>query len=374
MEPRYWRDYNYPLLCCVLILLTISLVAVYSATLNAVTGLGTPLRTIFPSHVITMGLGLVAMAAVTVIDYRLLSSLARPLYLVTIAVLAVVLLIGQVSGGAQSWIALGTRTFQPSEIAKIALIIALAAYWQRFEERRDDWRVQLGSLIIVGVPMGLIFLQPDLGTAMVFATIWLCMAWAGGLTWQQFVLLALLAIPVLYFGWREVLDEEQKSRLSTFYWLLSDPSRVDPDEGYNVIQALKAIGAGGLFGTGLTKGLLSQGNYIPVQHSDFIFAVIGEEMGFLGSLVLITFLALLLWMTLGVAGRASDLFGRLIAVGVFAMILAHVLINIGMNLSLLPVTGLPLPLISHGGSFMITVLAAIGLLQSVAMRRRRLSF
>jgi rod shape determining protein RodA len=209
---------------------------------------------------------------------------------------------------------------------------------------------------------------------MVFATIWLCMAWAGGLTWQQFVLLALLAIPVLYFGWREVLDEEQKSRLSTFYWLLSDPLRVDPDEGYNVIQALKAIGAGGLFGTGLTKGLLSQGNYIPVQHSDFIFAVIGEEMGFLGSLVLITFLALLLWMTLGIAGRASDLFGRLIAVGVFAMILAHVLINIGMNLSLLPVTGLPLPLISHGGSFMITVLAAIGLLQSVAMRRRRLSF
>jgi rod shape determining protein RodA len=376
VETRRWREYNWPLLVCVLVLLFIGVLAVYSATLTALAGNGAPLSTLFPRQLLSIGVGLAAMTAVTLIDYSLLSSLARPIYLAALALLAAVLVIGRISEGAQSWIVVGQRTFQPSELAKLALILALAAYWQHFDGRRDSWPVQIGALLIAAAPLLLVFLQPDLGTALVMALIWAVMAWGSGVRLIQLAALALVAAPTLYVVWTTdyVLDEEQRSRLLTFYYLLTDPGKVDFNDGYNVIQALSAIGQGGWFGAGLTRGIFSQGNYVPVQHTDFIFAVIGEEMGFLGGVVLITFQALLLWQILSVAAVARDTFGRLIALGVFAMLLAHVLINVGMDLSLLPVTGLPLPFISSGGSFMVTVLVAIGLLQSVALRRRKLAF
>lgn len=374
METRRWRDYDWPLLVCVLVLLVIGVLAVYSATLTAVAVTGAPLRDLFPRQLVYIGVGLGMMLLVTLLDYRLLSSLARPLYLGVVALLAAVLVIGQISEGAQSWIAIGERTFQPAELGKLALILALAAYWQRFNEQRDRWGVQFGALLIAMVPLLLVLVQPDLGTAIVFGMIWLVMAWGAGMRLSQLGALLLLALPVLFLGWSYVFNEEQRSRLLTFYFLLTDPSKVDPNDGYNVIQALNAIGQGRWFGAGLTRGLFSQGNYVPVQHTDFIFAVIGEEMGFVGGVVLITFQALLLWQALSVASQARDSFGRLIALGAFAMLFCHVLINVGMNLSVLPVTGLPLPLISTGGSFMVTVLIAIGLLQSVALRRRKLVF
>lgn len=373
METRRWRDYNWPLLVCVLVLLVISTLAVHSATLNALTN-GIPLRTIYPGHIINMAIGLGVMTALTLVNYQLMASLARPAYLIALGLLILVPLIGRVSGGAQSWIALGTRTFQPSEIGKLALILALAAFWQRYEDRRDTWPVQCGALVLAGIPLLMVFAQPDLGTAMVMASIWFVMAWGAGIRWSQLFTLVLVGAPMIAVGWGVALDDYQRQRLLTFYYQLTDPSKVDFNAGYNVIQALNAISAGGMVGAGLTRGLFSQGNYVPVQHTDFIFAVIGEELGFIGSVVLIAFQALLLWQALTIAGQARDTFGRLIALGVFGMLFSHMLINIGMNMSLLPVTGLPLPLISHGGSFMITVLAAIGLLQSVALRQRRLSF
>lgn len=376
METRRWREYNWPLLVCVLVLLVISALAVYSATLTAVTVNGVALRAIYPNHLVNMAIGLGVMAGVTLFDYQLLSSLARPLYLASVLLLLTVLVIGRISEGAQSWIALGTRTFQPSEVAKLALIITLAAYWQRFERSSGSWPVQLGALLLAALPAVLVLVQPDLGSAIVLVTVWLVMAWGAGIRPSQLFALALVALPALYVAWATdlVLDDYQKRRLLSFYFLLTDPAKADFNDSYNVVQALSAIGQGGWFGAGLTRGLFSQGNYVPVQHTDFIFAVIGEEMGFLGGVVLITFQALLLWQSLTIAGQARDSFGRLIALGVFAMLLSHVLVNLGMNLSLLPVTGLPLPLVSHGGSFMITVLAAVGLLQSVALRRRKLVF
>ncbi|MBX0327570.1 rod shape-determining protein RodA [Oscillochloris sp. ZM17-4] len=374
METRRWRDYNWPLLLCVAVLLIIGVLALYSATLTAVAVNGAPLRTIFPRQIVYIIIGLGVMLLMTIFDYRLLSSLARPIYIGMIGLLAAVLVIGQVSEGAQSWIAFGERTFQPSEAGKLVLVVALAAYWGRYEDRRDSWPVQLGGLLIASAPMLLVLLQPDLGSAIVYGMIWLVMAWGAGVRWQQLLLLAVLALPAGYVAWELVLDDYQRVRLLTFYYLLVDPSKVDFNAGYNVIQALSAISAGGWVGAGLTHGLFSQGNYVPVQHTDFIFAVVGEELGFLGALVLITFEGLLLWQSLTVAGRSRDLFGRLLALGVFAIIFTHVLINIGMNLSVLPVTGLPLPFISAGGSFMITILAGVGLLQSVALRRKRLAF
>jgi rod shape determining protein RodA len=374
LESRRWRDYNWPLLVCVVVLLIIGMLALYSATITAVTGNGAPLRPIFSRQIVYIVVGLLLMLGATLFDYQLLSSLARPIYLVMVVVLVAVLVIGRVSEGAQSWIAFGERTFQPSEVGKLVLILTLAAYWSRFEDRCASWGAQLGSLLIAGVPLLLVLSQPDLGSAIVYGTIWLVMSWSVGMRWQQLLLIALLAIPLGFLAWERVLDDYQRVRLLTFYYLLTDMSKVDSNAGYNVIQALSAIASGGWVGTGLTRGLFSQGNYVPVQHTDFIFAVVGEELGFLGGLVLIIFEGLLLWQSLNIAGQSRDLFGRQLALGVFAMIFAHVLINIGMNLSLMPVTGLPLPFVSAGGSFMITVLLGVGLLQSIALRRKRLAF
>jgi rod shape determining protein RodA len=376
MQTQRWREYNWPLLVCVLVLLVLSALAVYSATLTAVARTGAPLSRIYPWHLVYIVAGLAAMTVTTLFNYQLLSSLARPLYLLAMVLLATVLVIGRVSEGARSWIEIGTRTFQPTELAKLGLIIGLAAYWHRFEAQTNRWQVQLGGLALAAAPILLVLLQPDLGSALVLVAIWLVMAWGAGIKPGQFAVLLLIAAPMLYLSWESdrLLDDFQKRRLLTFYYLLTDPSQADFNDSYNVVQAMNAIGQGGIFGAGLTRGIFSQGNYVPVQHTDFIFAVIGEEMGFAGGLVLIVFQALLLWQALSIADQARDSFGRLIALGIFAMLFCHMLINVGMNLSLLPVTGLPLPFISAGGSFMVTVLAAVGLLQSIALRRQRLTF
>jgi rod shape determining protein RodA len=374
METRLWRESNFFLFGCVLVLLSMSLLSVYSATLNAVTAFGNPLDVLFPRHIINILIGLVAMGGMMILDYRMLSGLAVPLYIGTAVVLLVVLVAGQVTSGAQSWIGIGTRTIQPSEFSKLLVIIVLAAYWSRFEDRSHHWLIQLGGLVLVGVPSLLVLAQPDFGTALIFGAIWLAMAWGAGIRWQHLLIVFVLAIPLLVVGWQHVLNEEQHARLLTFYWLMADPSNVDPNEGYNILQSLTAIGSGGLFGTGLTRGILSQGNYIPVQYSDFIFAVIGEEMGFVGGSLLLILQGVLLWLTLSIASKARDMFGRLIALGIFGLILAHVVVNVGVTMSIMPVTGIPLPFISYGGSFTITMLMAVGLLQSISMRWRKIVF
>ncbi|HWQ15260.1 MAG TPA: rod shape-determining protein RodA [Roseiflexaceae bacterium] len=365
---RTWRDYNYLLLGCVLVLIGYSLAMVYSATLRDPITEG-----YFSRHIVNLIVGAVAMVLLTALDYHALQSWATPFYLFTVAVLAAVLLVGQVSSGAQSWLNLGLRTFQPSEAAKLLLIVVLAGYWARFEGDAGSWRVLLGSLALLGVPTLLVFVQPDFGTAMVFVAVWLAMAWVAGMRWYQLVTLGLAALPLAYFGWNYVLEDYQRTRLLVF----TDPLKYDPElkEGaWNIMQSLTAIGSGGLTGRGWTHGLLSQGSYLPVQYTDFIFAITGEELGFAGAALLLVFLAILIWQALAVAGVARDTFGRLIAVGAAAMFLCHVLVNVGMNMSIMPITGIPLPFISYGGSFTMTSLAAVGTLQSIALRRRRIVF
>ncbi|MFN3373773.1 MAG: FtsW/RodA/SpoVE family cell cycle protein [Chloroflexus sp.] len=374
METRRWRDLDWSIVGSVAVLLVIGGMALHSATLNAVAGNGLPLRPVFDRQLVYIIVGLVVMVIMMLFDYRLLSSLARPLYIGMVLLLAAVLVIGRVSEGARSWIAIGERTFQPSELSKLVLILALAAYWQRYTDRGGSWLAQLGSLLIAAVPMALVFVQPDLGTALVMASIWLVMAWGAGMRPSQLVFLFIMAVPLGWVAWHYVLDTYQQVRLSTFYYLLINPAAVDFNAAYNVIQSLNAISSGGLTGAGLTRGLFSQGNYVPVQHTDFIFAVVGEELGFIGGLVVIIFLTILLWQTLTVAGKARDQFGRMIALGIFGMLFSHTVINLGMNMSLLPVTGLPLPFISAGGSFMVMTLASIGLLQSVQLRHRQIAF
>ncbi len=375
MEKRIWKDFNFFLLGCMIVLLSMSLLSVYSATLHAMRADGTPLSILFPRHIINILVGIGAMIVMAIPDYRQFSGLAVPIYIGTLLVLAFVLVVGNITSGAQSWIAFGTRTFQPSEFSKLLIIIVMAAYYSRYtDQQRETWKIQLGGMLLMGGPLLLVFIQPDLGTAIIFGAIWLAMAWAAGLRWQQLSLILVLALPMMVVGWVFVLNEEQRARLSTFYWLFTDPSKVDPNEGYNIIQSLNAISSGGLFGTGLTRGLLSQGNYIPVQYSDFIFAVISEEMGFVGGVVLIVLLALFLWLTISIAERARDTFGKFLVVGIFGMLLTHVLVNIGVAMSILPVTGIPLPFVSYGGSFTVMIMMSVGLLENVAMRWRKIVF
>lgn len=365
---KTWRDYNFPLLLCVIILLGFGVAMVYSATLRDPLTEG-----YFSRHLINLLVGCAAMVFLTALDYHVFEAWIVPFYLGAVALLGLVLVIGQVNAGAQSWINLGIRTFQPSEPAKLLVILALAAYWSRNERQPDSWRVVIVSLILAGIPTALVFMQPDFGTAMVFGAIWLAMALVAGVRWQQFALLFIAAIPTAIYAWTHVLQPYQRARLLIFI----DPLKYDPElkqGAWNIMQSLTAIGSGGLTGRGWTHGLLSQGNYLPVQYTDFIFAITGEELGFLGAALLLVFLGVTIWQSLSVSSVARDSFGRLIAVGITAMLLCHVLVNVGMNMSIMPITGIPLPFISYGGSFTMTTLAAIGLLQSIALRRRRITF
>ncbi len=363
-----WRDYNFFLLGSVLVLLGFSLAMVYSATLRDPFTQG-----YFSRHLVNLIVGGTAMLLLTALDYQALRAWAVPFYMGTIALLGIVLVFGHVRGGAQSWLDLGLRTVEPAEPSKLLIIVALASFWARQESVIGTWRTVIGSLILVGIPTGLVFIQPDFGTAMVYGTIWLAMVWAAGIRWWHLLLLGVAAVPVMYYGWIHVLEPYQQTRLLIFI----DPLKYDPklqQGAWNIIQSLTAIGSGGLMGRGWTRGLLSQGNYLPVQYSDFIFATTGEELGFIGGTVLLIFEGILIWQALAVATVARDLFGKLVAVGVAAMFFCHVLVNVGMNMSVMPITGIPLPFISYGGSFSLTSLAAIGLLQSIALHRHKIVF
>jgi rod shape determining protein RodA len=365
---RTWRDYNYLLLGSILVLIGYSLAMVYSATLNDPATQG-----YFGRHLVNLLVGAAAMVLLTALDYHALQAWVVPFYIATVAVLAAVLVMGQVRGGAQGWLDFGLRTFQPAEAAKLLLIVVMAGYWARFEQIASTWRVLIGSLVLMGIPTLLVFIQPDFGTAMVFGAMWLSMAWAAGMRWYQFGALAIAAMPAAYAGWNFILKDYQRTRLLIFL----DPVKYDPElknGAWNIIQSLTAIGSGGLTGRGWTHGLMSQGNYLPVQYTDFIFAITGEELGFAGAALLLLFQAIMIWQALRVADVARDTFGKLIAVGAAAMFLCHVTVNVGMNMSIMPITGIPLPFISYGGSFTMTSLALIGTLQSIALRRRRIVF
>ena len=297
---------------------------------------------------------------------RVLDVLRNPLYILILVVLGVMFEIGQVAGGAQSW--LGAGTIQPSEPAKIVVIVVLAKFLADHEERLEQFGTVLTSLGIVAVPMALIYLQPDLGTALVLIAVWIAMMWTAGMRlrhWLALIAAGVVALPFVWMG----LQDYMRQRLLLFV----DPS-IDPDSYFNIHQALVSVGSGGWTGKGLTHGTQSQLHFLRVRHTDFIFAVTAEELGFLGALIMIGLLFFILWRMLRVAERSRDTFGQLIVAGVAAVILFQTIINVGMNLGLLPVTGLPLPYVSYGGSALLTLLFGAGLVESVAVRHKRLEF
>lgn len=308
---------------------------------------------------------LVVFAAV---DYRTLARAWQVLLAVTLLLLAAVDVIGRTAQGAQRWIPLGPFSFQPSEVAKLLLIITLARHIDGHREL-GSWRQLVPVLAHAAVPILLIVQQPDLGTAMVLGAILAAMLFAGGAPLRAIAGLgaaAAASAPVLW----GMLHDYQRKRLIVFI----DPG-VDPQgAGYALIQSKIAVGSGQLFGKGLLQGTQNLLHFIPEQHTDFIFTVVGEELGFVGALVMLALFALWLWRAGAIAAAARDRLGMLMAVGILAMIAFHVVVNVGMTVGLMPVTGIPLPFISHGGSALVVMLAGTGLLLNINMRRKKILF
>jgi rod shape determining protein RodA len=315
-------------------------------------------------------IGLVLMFGVSRLDYRFLESFTVPIYLLTLALLGVVLVIGHVSNGSQRWINLGFFPLQPSELAKLMLIVVLAKLLSTHKEELRKPRWFLAAAIVTGVPMVLVFEQPDLGTALMLGAIFIGLTVAAGVPLRTYITAALLAIPAIYFFWTYFMHDYQRERLTIFL----DPAKDPTASGYNIIQSRIAIGSGGWFGEGYMAGHQTQGEFLKVRYSDFIFSVIGEEFGLIGSLAICALLFILVLRCLAVANRSQDDFACLLAVGVATWIGVQIFVNVGMNIGLMPVTGIPLPFISYGGSALISMFLGLGLVQSVSLRSSPIIF
>ena len=302
-------------------------------------------------------------------DYKILQRYGNYFYIFNLVLLILVMLVGQTALGAQRWIALGPISIQPSEFSKLIMIIALAAML----EKRGGKINTLGELLpvaaYVGVPFLLVLKQPDLGTSLVFLAIFFGMVFAAGIRLRMLAWIFGLGIAAMPVVWH-FLKGYQKMRIMVFM----DPN-VDPlGAGYHIIQSKIAIGSGMLFGKGLFSGTQSQLNFLPENHTDFIFSVVGEELGFVGCAVLLLLYLIILWRGIRIAQDASDLFGRLLAVGITSMLAFHVLVNAGMTMGIMPVTGIPLPLMSYGVSSLTTNIMAIAILLNIQLRRQKLLF
>lgn len=359
-------QYDPYLMVLVLILTVFGLVTIWSAEGGGILTAGSP---VVRQGVYAAG-GLIAMAILTNLDYRYLKSFAVPIYFGTILILASLLVVGVNIGGSVRWIQFGPISFQPSEVAKIGVIIALAAFVSERNDEMDRLHNFLISIAIVLVPMALVFQQPDLGTTVVFAAIWLGMMLMSS-TRMLYMLGTMLAfIPFSYFAWQFLLHDYQKNRLLVSY----DPDRDYFGQGFNIIQAQVTIGSAGWFGHGLSGGSQSEFQLLRVRTTDFIFAHAMSMFGFVGGLALFLAFSLLIWRMSRVAGLSRDVFGQQIAIGILSMVFFQTFVNIGMNLGLMPVTGIPLPFISLGGTSLFTLLASIGILQSIVLNNRKLGF
>jgi rod shape determining protein RodA len=325
----------------------------------------TPQKVLFYKQLLWFSVGLIAMVTTFLFNYKMLDRWAHPIYFACIALLLAVLLIGKYAGGSRRWLILGPVSLQPSELVKIAVIIALARYYSKDAKTSGyTLRELVRPLMIIMLPVILIGMQPDLGTAGLVVLI------AGFITVfvkierRSFIYLigsGAIMVPLIWF----FLKDYQKQRILTFL----DPDRDPLGAGYHIIQSKIAIGSGMLSGKGYLKGTQNALSFLPEEHTDFIFSVLAEEWGFLGSVTLILlFLILIIW-GLNVAHACREPFGTILAVGVTAMIFWQALINIGMSMGLLPVVGVPLPFVSYGGSSVLTTAIGIGLLLNVSMRR-----
>ncbi|MBI5184667.1 MAG: rod shape-determining protein RodA [Nitrospinae bacterium] len=361
-DRRLITNFDWPLFLLTLLITVVGLVTLYSASLEE----GGQADHVFTKQIYWLIYGLIAMAVVLAIDYHYLARTAYLLYAATIIGLVAVAMTGKVISGAQRWLKIGSMTFQVSEMAKLSLTVVLARYFS--EGKGDRQYYYLKDLIVpcllILVPFALIVKQPDLGTALLFVIISFAIVFVIEMNFASMIKLMSAGTVAVFSMWF-FLKDYQKNRLMNLFSPEQDPLGT----GYHAIQSKIAIGSGGVLGKGLFAGTQSRLNFLPEKHTDFIFSVFAEETGFVGSLLLIILYVIFLVRCFQVISRSKDRFGVLLATGIIASFSCYIILNIGMTVGLFPIVGVPLPLMSYGGSSLITTFIGVGLLLNIKMRR-----
>lgn len=363
-----WRKFDLWLFGVVLILSIFGVAMISSAIAGNIELVDHPQR-----QTIFLIIGLIVLFIATALDYHYWMVLTAPLYIVTLVFLIFVFVSAQVRFGAARWLEVGLILIQPAELAKIVVILALAKYFSKNIEKIDKVTVILRSLLLTSGIVVWILLQPNLSTSIVIFVIWFAMLWISGLKSRYILILTGIVIVFLIISALigfSYLADYQKDRITTFF---NPEEEARYGDTYNVDQALISIGAGGLLGQGYGQGTQVQLRYLKIRHNDFIFSVIANEFGFVGTVVVILLLIFIIYRCFRVAQKAADTYGSLIAYGFGVLIAFQTVVNIGVNLNIIPVTGLTLPFISYGGSSLLSLLLGIGLIESIAMRSEKVS-
>ncbi len=377
LDRRIVKNIDFTLLITTMLIVMFGLVILSSAT-HVTMVRGDDQFAYVKKQALSFFMGLAAIAVILKIDYSRFTKWAKYIYVLNIVFLLAVKFLGEAHKGAQSWIPIGSFNIQPSEFAKIFMVVTFAVYLANKEGKLNKFKDLIPTFIFFGIPMGLIMLQPDLGTALVFIGIYFGMLFVAGAKPKNIVIIMLIGalavsgvlVAQLAFGLDAPLKQYQLDRL-TIFW---DPYKDPKGAGYHVIQSLISLGSGGIWGKGLYQGSQTRLNFLPEQKNDFIFSVVGEEFGFIGSLLLLSLFYILVLRGIKIATSSKDMLGTLLATGIVSMIIFHLLVNIGMTAGIMPITGIPLPFFSYGGSSMLANLIGVGILLNVYMRRQALTF
>jgi len=361
-----WRAFDLQLAAYAGLLAILGLVMAYSNSAEqgeSVLAAGTT----FTRGLMWTGIALIVFVLATAFDYKWLKTFAWPIYAIQLGLLVLTLAIGHGVGGSARWISIGPFDFQFSELAKILMGIVLANYLGSRQGRLGSLPSILGACILVGPPFVLVMIQPDLGTSLALVAILVGMLFMSGASLRWLVALAAGVLAAFPLIWTYILQDYQKARIVGFL----NPTCDLHGACWQIQQSLIAVGSGGLFGKGLTNSTQNQLNFLPVQESDFVAAIYLEELGFFGAMLLLVLFGALLWRLLVSGWRSRDPFGMMFAAGLASMILFQLVVNLGMVIGIMPITGIPLPFISHGGASLISLAAGLGILQSINIRQTR---
>jgi len=360
-----WRSFDLQLAAYAALLGSIGLLMAYTNSVEDGQGVLEG-GTTFVRGLMWTGIALIVFLLATAFDYKWLKTLAWPIYALQIGLLIVTLGIGSGVGGSARWVQVGPFQFQFSELAKIMMIIVLANYLGSRQGRLTSLPSILGACVLVGPPWLLVMAQPDLGTSLVLLAILGGMVFMSGASLRWLGAIAVAVLAALPFIWNNVLRDYQQQRILGFL----DPGTDIQGAGWQLHQSQIAVGSGGWFGKGLTNGTQNQLNFLPVQESDFVAAIYLEELGFLGALLLLVLFAALIWRVMVSGWRSRDPFGTMFAVGLSSMLLFQLTVNLGMVVGIMPITGIPLPFISHGGASLISIALGLGIMQSINIRQK----
>jgi len=358
-----WNSFDLQLAFFALALAVVGLLMAYTSSGDSPLEAGS----LFTRGLMWLAIAIVMFTVAAAVDYRWLKTLAWPVYLVNLALLVLTLVVGSGVGGVSRWVTIGPLQFQFSELAKILMAVVLANYLAGRQGQLKSLATTLGAFLLVMPALALVLIQPDLGTSLVFGAILFGSLFLSGAGLRWLLIAAAGVLAMVPVAWTYILEDYQKRRLISFL----DPSADPQGSGYQLIQSQIAVGSGGVFGKGLTNGSQTQLDYLPVSATDFVGATLAEELGFVGGVVLLLLFGALLWRILVVGWRSRDAFGLAFAAAIASMLLFQLMVNFGMVLGMMPVTGIPLPFVTHGGASLTSYAIGLGILQSVAMRQGR---